>query len=78
MWCSIHLHCLHPGRMRGGVGWGGWVDRIRSPLPFALSRSWKDGGGPGWGGWVDRIRSPLPFPLSRSWKDGGGVGWVGG
>ena len=39
----FHLHCLNPGRM--GVG--------RFPLPFALSKSWKDGGGVGWG--VDRF-----------------------
>ena len=49
--------------------WG--VDSIRFPLPFALSKSWKDGGGAGWG--VDSIRFPLPSALSTSWKDGGGV-----
>ena len=44
-----HLHCLNPGRM--GVGWAGWgVDSIRFPLPFALSKSWKNGCGVGWVG----------------------------
>ena len=44
-----HLHCLNPGRM--GVGWGGWgIASLRFPLPFALSKSWKNGCGVGWVG----------------------------
>ena len=42
-----------------GVGWGGWgVDSIRFPLPFALSKFWKDGGGVGWVGGSIRLTQP--------------------
>ena len=47
--CHFHLHCRTPGSR--GVGWGGWgIASLRFPLPFALSKSWKNGCGVGWVG----------------------------